>query len=116
MSTANDPYAGAQAFLAEADPRSEFVTRAGARIESQHDALGDSYRRVPLGDLVAECAQEAEDLAAWSALLASRLEGDASSSARRARALLTAIAQRAAEADVLVGELHRLLPACGSAI
>lgn len=62
--------------------------------------------------LVAECAREAEDLAAWSALIAARLEYDLSDPCadRRARALLTAAAKRAAEADtLLVGELRRLL-------
>jgi len=103
------PYAGVRAFLVAADVRPDFEARAMARIDGQHDELGDSYRHLPISDLVAECAQEAEDLAAWSALLASRLEDDASSPVRRARALLTAATQRAGEADTMLCELRRLV-------
>ena len=108
-----DPYAGARGFLSEADVRPEFASRALARIEAQHDELGTSYLWASLSMLVSECAQEAEDLAAWSALLAARIEHAADSPAsfgdRRARALLTAATQRAGAADTMLCELRRLV-------
>ena len=104
-------YAPVRGFLAEAGLRPEFASRALARIEGQHEELGTSFLWASLSMLVAECSQEAEDLAAWSALLATRLEHDSTGSSldRRARALLTAATQRAGEADTLLCELRRLL-------
>jgi hypothetical protein len=104
-------YAGVRAFLAAADLRPEFAARALSRIEAQHDHLGDRYRRTSLTGLVVECSEEAEDLAAWGALVASRLaeQSDGSFGDRRARALLTVAAQRAGEAHLMLSELRRLL-------
>jgi hypothetical protein len=104
-------YNGVRAFLAAADIRPEFSARVFARIEGQHDELGESYLWSSLSMLVNECAQEAEDIAAWSALIAARVEHDSDKSGddSRARALLTAAAQRAGEADVLLCELRRLV-------
>lgn len=104
-------HAAAQKFLAEAGVRPEFAARSFARLEAQDDALGDSYKWSSLTMLVAECAQEAEDLAAWAACAAVRLEhmaGDPFAD-RRARALLTAATERAGEADTLLCELRRLI-------
>jgi hypothetical protein len=106
-----DPYARARAFLTEAAVPIDFATVVLARIEGQHDELGDSYRRASLGALVAECAEEAADLAAWAALLSCRFDEGAveASTGRRARALLCAAAQSAAEADVMLAEVRRLI-------
>ena len=113
MTQDRDPYDRVRAFLAEADVRPDFASRAFARIEAQHDELGTSYLWASLSMLVAECAQEAEDLAAWAALVAARLENAADSPAsfgdRRARALLTSATQRAGEADTMLCELRRLV-------
>lgn len=107
MITHDDPYSRVRAFLADADLRPDFVARALARIEAENDELGTSFLWCSLGLLVRECSEEAEDIAAWSALLAARLEQDGDD--RRARALLTAATQRAGEADLLLGELRRML-------
>lgn len=111
MSAEHDPYVRVRAFLADAGVPASFAASAFARIEAQDGELGDSFLREPLADLVRELGEEAHDLAAWSALLAARLEHDAigSHDRRRARALLTAITQRAGAADALIGELQRLL-------
>jgi hypothetical protein len=104
------PYRAPAAFLAAAIPPA-LAARALARIEAEHDELGASYLWMSLARLVRELEEEAEDLPAWSALLAARLERDVehASTVRRARALLTAITHRGAEADQLIGELRRLL-------
>ena len=104
-------YAPVRGFLAEADLRPDFASRALARIEAQHDELGTSFLWASLSMLVSECAQEAEDLAAWAALIATRLEdaADSLSLDRRARALLTSATQRAGDADTMLGELRRLV-------
>ena len=81
MTQERDPYDRVRAFLAEAAVRPDFASRAFARIEAQHDELGTSYLWASLAMLVTECSQEAEDLAAWSALLATRLEHAADSPA-----------------------------------
>ncbi len=109
--TPRDPYERVRAFLTDAQVRPDFTARAFARIEGQHDELGDSFLWTPLGLLVAEGAQEAEDLAAWSALIAARISTDASDATAdaRARALLTMATQRAAEADAALCELRRLI-------
>jgi hypothetical protein len=109
--SARDPYADVRVFLTDADVRAEFAAAALARIEGQHDELGDSFRWASLSMLVGECAEEAVDLASWSALIAARLEHDGTRTFadRRARALLTAATQRAAEADLLLCELRRLV-------
>lgn len=106
-----DHYASVRDFLVAADLRPEFAARVVARIEAQDAELGQSYLSSSLSMLVSECAAETEDLAAWSALLASRLkhESDGSFGDRRARALLTAATQRAGEADTMLCELRRLL-------
>ncbi|MGI8730825.1 MAG: hypothetical protein ACR2LK_12700 [Solirubrobacteraceae bacterium] len=106
-----DDYAPARAFLASplAALRPDFAGRALARIEAQHDELGESYLYGSLAALVRELAEEAEDLGAWAALLADRVERDDRPDADRARALLAGIAQRAGEADALIGELRRML-------
>jgi hypothetical protein len=99
------------AFLTASVPPA-FADRALRRIEAKDDDLGDSYRWATLGSLVRELGEEPVDTAAWAALLASRLEHDqldATSTGQRAHALLTAIAQKAAETDALVLELQRLL-------
>lgn len=104
-------YEAAREFLAGAGLRPEFGARAMGRIEDRHDDLGDSFRGASLTALVVECAEEAEDIAAWAALIAARLEydSDGSFADRRARALLTAATQRAGEADTLLRELRRLI-------
>jgi hypothetical protein len=106
-----DPYARVRAFLAATGVREEFAVRAFARIEGQREELGESYLWASLSVLISECAQEAEDLAAWSALFADRLEHETGGSFadRRAQALLTAATQRAGEADTLLCELRRLV-------
>jgi hypothetical protein len=101
-------YSAAQAFLADSGVRREFADRTLARIEGQHEALGDSYLTASLDDLIRELREESEDSCAWGALLAARTAGG-TSTGERARALLTAIAQRADEADALIHELGRLL-------
>ena len=109
--TARDPYAGVRRFLADADVRAAFAARALARIEGQHDELGDSFRWASLSGLIAECAEETADLCAWASLIAARLEQDSNGSFadRRARAMLTAACQRADEADTMLAELRRLV-------
>jgi hypothetical protein len=109
--SAADPYAAARGFLAGVDVRPEFADRAMARIENHHDDLGDSFRWSSLTALVVECAEEAEDMAAWAALIAARLEHDSAGTFadRRARALLAGATQRAGEADTLLCELRRLI-------
>lgn len=107
----DDPYATVRAFLSAAEVRPKFAARAMARIEAQHGELGDSFLWRSLTALVTEICEEAEDLAAWSALLAARIEHDGGDpfAARRARALLAAATQRAGEADTLLSELRRLI-------
>ena len=109
--SAPDAYTRVRAFLADAEVRPEFAARAMARIEAQTQELGTSFLWGSLSALVAECAQEAEDLAAWSALIATRIEHDGGEpfATRRARALLTAATQRAGEADTMLCELRRLI-------
>jgi phytoene dehydrogenase-like protein len=111
MMNGNDPYGPVRTFLADANVRPEFAARVLARIEDQHDELDESFLWAPLGSLVAESVEEAEDLAAWLALIATRLDYDASGSFadRRARALLTAATQHAGEADAMLLELRRLV-------
>ncbi|MGI8803271.1 MAG: hypothetical protein ACR2KV_14090 [Solirubrobacteraceae bacterium] len=103
-----DPYAAVRAFLADADVRPEFAARALARIEAQHADLGDGYLWAALDSLVTECAEETEDLAAWSAIIAARLEHSGSTDGR-ARAFLIGATQRAAQADEMLSELRRLV-------
>lgn len=112
--TRGGDYTAARAFLADAGLRPDFARRALARIEAQHDELGSSYLFGSLAALLRELAEEAEDLAAWAALLVHRVEADQRPGADRARALLAGIAQRAGEADALIGELRRLLAGPGS--
>lgn len=104
-------HAAVRAFLADADIRPEFAARAFARIEAQDADLGSSYLWSSRSILVSECAQEAEDLAAWAALIAARLahDSDGSFADRRARALLSSAVQHAGEADTMLRELQRLL-------
>ena len=106
-----DPYESVRAFLADADIRPDFSARALARIEAQDAELGSSFLWASLGWLVTECTEEAEDLAAWSALIAARIENDGGDpfAMKRARALLTAATQRAGESDVFLHELRRLV-------
>lgn len=108
---ATDPYALVRTFLGTAELRPEFAHKAQARIEGQHDELGDSFRWASLTGLIAECAEEAADLAAWASLIAVRLEQDSEGTFadRRARAMLTAACQRADEADTMLAELRRLV-------
>jgi hypothetical protein len=110
-SAAQGAYRAVSEFFAQADVRPEFAARAQARIQAHDDELGTSFLWSSLSMLVDECAAEAEDLGAWASLIAARLEHDATGSFadKRARALLTAATQRAAEADVLLCELRRLV-------
>jgi hypothetical protein len=111
VSAKRDPYDRVRAFLSDADVRPDFAARAFARIEAQDVELGGSFQWACLGDLLADCARHAVDVAAYSALLAARLEHDATggSADTRARALLTAAAERAGEADTMLCELRRLM-------
>jgi len=106
-----DPYESVRTFLADADVRPGFAARALARIEAQHDELGDSYQWAALSGLLADARRQAADTAGYAAILAARTERDADGSTddRRARALLTEAAQHAAEADLLLLELRRLI-------
>jgi len=108
-----DSYAAVRKFLAAAEIRPDFSRRAMGRIEKQHDELGDSFKWCVRGRLISEAIEECEDLAAWSALSASRCEQDAellgAASAHRVRALLTIATERADEADSALVELRRLL-------
>ena len=111
--TRHDPYAAVYAFLTAAELRPDYEARALARIHAEHDHRGVSFLHSSLLELVRECAEEAEDLAAWAALTAAHLHEHATTehtfADRRARALLTAATQRAGEADTLLCELRRLL-------
>lgn len=109
--SARDPYERVRAFLTAADLRPEFAHKALARIEGQHDELGDSFRWASLTGLIAECCEETADTAAWASLIAARLEydSDGSFADRRARAMLTAACKRADEADAMLSELRRLI-------
>lgn len=106
-----EPHQQVRQFLADADLRPDFAQRALARIHAHDEAWGESYRWASLSMLVSECAQEAEDLAAWAGCAAARLQEDVNRSPleARARALLTAATQRAGEADTLLCQLRRLL-------
>jgi hypothetical protein len=109
--SASDPYERVRAFLADADVRPEFAARAFARIEAQDAELGTSFLWTSLGGLVRECVAEAEDLAAWAALIACRIEQDAADpfADRRARAALSAAVVRGDEAGILLDELRRMI-------
>ncbi len=98
-------------FLAGTDVRPEFAARALARIEGQAEELDRSYEWASLSALIRDAARQAEDVAGYAAILAARIEYDATDafSARRATALLTAAIQRAGEADAMFGELRRLV-------
>lgn len=116
MSTGAGAYPAAALFLAGSGVRPAFAARALARIESQHEALGDAYKSAALASLVREVEEEVLDMAAWCALLATRTQQQDAATAVdvRRRALLAAITQRAGEADVLVAELRRLTEAAVS--
>jgi len=106
-----DPYESVRAFLADADIRPDFSARALARIEAQDAELGSSFLWASLAGLLRELGEEGEDLAAWSALIAARIENDGGDpfAMKRARALLTAATQRAGASDILLHELRRLV-------
>jgi hypothetical protein len=108
---ATDPYARVRAFLGDADIRPEFAARAFARIEAQSDELGSSYSWASLGALIGDARRQAVDVAGYSAVIAARVAQDAGDrfAERRAGALLASAAQRAAEADAMLGELGRLV-------
>jgi len=105
-----DSYAAAvHAALAEAGLRPDFTARALARIEAHHDELGTSWQFATIANLLRELGEQTADVTAYAALLGARLEHDGAPHAKRARALLGAIARHADEADVLVAELRRAL-------
>ena len=92
----------ARAFLAAYLP-ADVAARALERITAHDDTLDESYRSASVAELVRELAAEPVDTIAWASLVSTRTEDP------RGCGLLAAIAQRAAEADALVGELQRLL-------
>ena len=92
----------ARAFLAEFLP-ADVAARALERIAERDETLGESYRSTSLAELVRELGEEPLDTISWSSILSARTD------CPRARGLLGAIAQSAAESDKLVGELRRLL-------
>lgn len=92
----------ARAFLAEYVP-SDVAARALERITAHDEELDESYRWASVAELVRELAEDPLDTIAWASLLSVRVEDP------RGRALLAAIAQRAAEADRFIAELRRLL-------
>jgi hypothetical protein len=110
---AHGRYAEVRRFLTGANLRPDFAARVLARIHAEHDRRGTSFLHATLLELVRECSEEAEDLAAWAALTTAHLHQGAHKehtfADRRARALLTAVTQRAGEADVLLCELRRVL-------
>lgn len=97
-------HAEARAFLAEYVP-DDVAIRALERIAAHDDVLDESYRWASVADLLRELGEEPVDTIAWASLLSVRVDGT------RGRVLLAAVAQHAAKADQLVGELRRLLAA-----
>lgn len=91
----------------------DFATRSISRIDAQGDELGASYLFASLPALVRKLREEAEDVAAFSALIAARLHYDSEHSPdeniERTTALLTAVVQRAGEADTLIAEIARFV-------
>ena len=109
-SATHGAYAAPSESLADAI-RPDFAARALARIQAQHDALDHSFEWASLSGLIGAAMRQAEDVAGYSSLLAARIERDADGSTadRRGRALLTAAARCAAEADLMLLELRRLI-------
>lgn len=101
-------YPAAEAFLAEA-VQPDFAARALARIAEQTEAWDHSYEWCGVAGLVRGLAKQTQDVAGYAAILAARSGGVDATSGARARGLLAAIAQRGAEAHLLVAELARLL-------
>lgn len=94
-------HAEVRAFIREYVPE-DFASRILGRIAEHDDTLDESYAWASLRAFQAKLRDELADVAAYAAMIATRTADD------RARALLAAIAQRAADADVLALELQRL--------
>ena len=107
----DDAYAGARSFLVGSRVAPAFAARVIARIEAQDAVLATSFLSTPRAELLRELGEEAEDLAAWSALLAQRLDHDRLdvTTRHRAKAMLKTATQRACEADAIIAALSRLL-------
>lgn len=110
MPAQGNSYERVRAFLAEG-LRPDFAARVFARVESKAADWDHSYEWASLSALIADGMRQAEDTGGYCAVIAARLEHDGGEpfAARRARALLTAAAQRASEADVMLAELRRLV-------
>lgn len=99
--------------LAAAPP--DFAARAMERIKANEPELGDSYLWCVRTKLLTEAREEALDLAAWSALLATRLEADALARDYRGRLLddvlegIAGVIRVAADADDRLAILQKVL-------
>lgn len=101
-------YPAAEVFLAET-VSPDFATCVLARITDQTDAWDHSYEWCSVAGLVRGLSRQTEDVAGYAAILTARSCSADTATGARARGLLAAIAQRGAEAHLLVAELARLL-------
>ncbi len=116
VSAAQGGYPAVAVFLDAACPQSDFAARAHVRVEEKTESWDHSYEWASLSALIQAAIHQAEDVAGYAAILAARIEYDSKTvtgcngfADRRARALLTAATQRAAEADEMLCELRRLV-------